>query len=145
MPREPREPKTLHNAGGQPETILLADDDADVREFVGVLLQREGYLVLEASGGREALRICAQYEGPIHLLLTDIQMPDMTGPELVPQALALRPHLPVLYMSAQFSEDILSQLEGRPLQPFIQKPFAPEALAQKMRDLLDPSAQSPPA
>ena len=141
----PREPKTLQKAGGESATILLVDDDADVRAFVGNLLQQEGYLVLEASGGREALRICAQYEGPLHLLLTDVQMPDMSGPELVPQALALRPHLPVLYMSAQSSEAFHVLLNGQPAWPFIHKPFAPEVLAQKVRDLLGPSTQGPPA
>ena len=141
----PRTPDAPHGSAVDSETVLLVDDDAAVRQYVGLILQRYGYRVLEASGGTEALHLCTQHEGPIHLLLTDIQMPDMTGPELVPQALALRPHLPVLYMSAQFSEDILSQLEGRPLQPFIQKPFRPEALAQKVRDLLGPSPQGPPA
>ncbi|TAJ10163.1 MAG: response regulator [Nitrospirae bacterium] len=141
----PRMPDVPHGSAADSETVLLVDDDEAVRQYVGYILRRYGYRVLEASGGTEALHLCAQHEGPIHLLLTDIQMLDMTGPELAPRALALRPHLPVLYMSAQFSEDVLSQLEGQPLQPFIQKPFSPEALAQKMRDLLGPSTQGPPA
>lgn len=135
----PREPKTLRNGGGESETILLVDDDADLREFVSNLLQQEGYQVLKASGGREALDICARREGRIHLLLTDVQMPDMTGPELVPLALALRPHLPILFMSAQSSEAFHVLLKGRPAKPFIQKPFTPDALAQKVRELLDAS------
>ncbi|MBM4133738.1 MAG: response regulator [Nitrospira sp.] len=132
----PTEPKTLLSAEGESKTILLVDDDADVREFVGSLLQREGYRVLETSGGLEALHICARHEGPIHLLLTDVQMPDMTGPELVPRALAIRPHLPVLYMSAQSSEAFHALLKGQPAGPFIQKPFTPDALVKKVRDLL---------
>ena len=141
----PQTPDVPHGSAADSETVLVVDDNEDVREFVGSLLQREGYRVLEASGGPEALRICAQYEGSLHLLLTDVQMPDMTGPELVPRALAIRPHLQVLYMSAQFSEDFMSPLDGQPLQPFIQKPFGPKALAQKVRGLLDPSKQIPPA
>lgn len=137
----PRTSDAPHGSAADSETVLLVDDNAAVRQYVGYALQRYGYRVLEASGGTEALHLCTQHEGPIHLLLTDIQMLDMTGPELVPQALALRPHLPVLYMSALFSEDVLARVEGQPLQPFIQKPFTPEALAQKVRDLLDASAQ----
>ncbi|MDE3019876.1 MAG: response regulator [Nitrospirota bacterium] len=125
------------------ETVLLVDDDEAVRQYVGYILRRYGYRVLEASGGAEALHLCTQHEGPIHLLLTDIQMLDMTGPELAPRALVLRPHLQVLYMSAQFSEDVLSQLEGQPLQPFIQKPFTSEALVHTIRHLLGPSDSGP--
>lgn len=137
----PRTPDAPHGSAADLETVLLVDDNAAVRQYVGYVLRRYGYRVLEASRGTEALHLCTQHEGPLHLLLTDIQMPDMTGPELVPQALALRPHLPVLYMSAHFSEDVLARVEGHPLQPFIQKPFTPEALAQKVRALLDAPEQ----
>nr|MBI3614115.1 response regulator [Nitrospirota bacterium] len=141
----PRTPDAPHGSAADSETILLVDDDAAVRQYVGYILQRYGYRVLEASGGTEALHLCAHHEGQIHLLLSDVQMPDISGPELVPQALAIRPHLPVLYMSAQFSEDVHALLKGQPARPFIQKPFTPEALTQKVRDLLGPSTQGPPA
>lgn len=135
----PRESQAPHGATGGAETILLVDDDADVRELVSSLLQREGYLVLEASGGAEALRFCAQTEVPLHLLLTDVQMPGMTGPELVSRALALRPHLLVLYMSAQLGEAFQIPPGSQGGRAFISKPFAPEALRQQVRDLLGAS------
>lgn len=132
----PRESQTPHGATGGAETILLVDDDADVRELVSSLLQREGYLVLEASGGAEALRFCAQAEIPLRLLLTDVQMPGMTGPELVSRALALRPRLLILYMSAQSGEAFQVQPGGQARKAFIQKPFTPEALVHAVRTLL---------
>lgn len=135
----PRESQSPHNITGGAETILLVDDDADVRELVSTLLQREGYLVLEASGGAEALRLCTQAEIPLRLLLTDVQMPGMTGPELVSRALALRPQLSVLYMSAQSGEAFQAQPGGLAGRAFIQKPFTPEALVHAVRSLLGPS------
>lgn len=125
-----------HGAAGKAATILVVDDNANIRELVSSLLQREGYLVLEASGGAEALRLCTEHEGPLHLLLTDIQMPGMDGLALAAQALALRPGLSILYMSAQSRETFRIPPGNQRGRAFISKPFTPEALVQHVRDLL---------
>ncbi len=119
------------------ETVLVVDDQAPVRSIVREILQPTGYLVLEAGGGEEALRICAGQEGPIHLLLTDVVMPEMSGPELARRLACMRPEMRVLYMSG-YSDDALIR-HGMLEQgtAFLQKPFTPDALAYKVREVLD--------
>jgi len=104
---------------------------------MGIVLRNHGYRVLEALGGTHALGICAQHDGPIHLLLTDVQMPDLCGPALASRVLTLRPHTLILYMSADPEEALLSRAGVEPAVVFIQKPFTSDALAQKVRDVLD--------
>jgi two-component system cell cycle sensor histidine kinase/response regulator CckA len=88
------------------ETALVVDDDAAVRSAVREILQLTGYLVLEAHSGEEAVRICAGQEGPIHLLLSDVVMPVMSGPEVAQRLARMRPEIRVLYMSG-YSDDAL--------------------------------------
>src|SRR6266498_3120647 len=88
------------------ETVLVVDDEAAVRSAVREILQPTGYLVLEAGSGEEALRICAGQEGPIHLLLTDVMMPGMSGPEVAQRLARMRPGMRVLYMSG-YSDDTM--------------------------------------
>jgi two-component system cell cycle sensor histidine kinase/response regulator CckA len=88
------------------ETILVVDDQAPVRSVVREILQPTGYIVLEAGSGEEAVRICAGQEGPMHLLLTDVMMPGMSGPQLAQRLARLRPEMRVLYMSG-YSDDAL--------------------------------------
>ena len=119
------------------ETILLVEDEAEVRAAVLESLEMRGYTVLKARHGREALQICRRHEGPIHLLLTDVMMPQMTGPELAQRVAPLRPAVKVLYMSG-YTSDALAQRQMVDLGPaFLQKPFTPDALARKVREVLE--------
>ncbi|MER3422779.1 MAG: hypothetical protein C4293_05665 [Nitrospiraceae bacterium] len=114
----------------QRQTILLVDDEAMIREFICATLLMYGYAVLEASRGTEALHICQHHWGPIHLLLTDVCMPEMNGRILAEHVTALRPFTRVLFMSAE----VVVPFE----RAFIQKPFTPEVLAQKIHEILHP-------
>jgi CheY-like chemotaxis protein len=125
-----------------PETILLVDDEPQVVTLVREMLTREGYNVLGALGGTEALEVAKQKDAAIDLLLTDIVMPELNGRELADKLKPLRPGLKVLYMSGFMKETILKyygvSITGI---PFLQKPFTRETLARKVREVLDmPSA-----
>jgi DNA-binding NtrC family response regulator len=119
------------------ETILLAEDETEVRELAREALRRGGYAVLEASNGVEALRVAEAFSGQIHLLLTDVVMPNLGGPDLATRLLEARPGLKVLYMSG-YSE-FISAGHGDigPLTYFLQKPFSLESLGRKVREVLD--------
>ncbi|HEY1186653.1 MAG TPA: PAS domain S-box protein, partial [Gemmata sp.] len=121
------------------ETVLLAEDEDAVRTLVRVALEGQGYTVLPASGGAEALDRLRAHPDPVHLLVTDVVMPQMSGRELAEAARAARPGLRVLYMSG-YTDDALGRhgLEGTGDQ-FIQKPFTPLGLARRVRALLDRS------
>jgi CheY-like chemotaxis protein len=119
------------------ETILLVEDAMALREIIRESLQAVGYQVLLAANGAEALEVVRQHSGPIHLLITDVVMPQMSGPELAQRVAAICPETPVLYMSGY--ADTLARF--RALHPdvvFIQKPFALAALSQKVREVLTP-------
>jgi CheY-like chemotaxis protein len=119
------------------ETVLLAEDEAPLRQLAALLLREEGYTVLEAGRGQEALEAAGRHQGEIHLLVTDMVMPGMSGPELVAQLHRLRPDLKVLYMSG-YSEDIIAhRVELQPGTTFLQKPFRSAALLLKVRQVLD--------
>jgi two-component system cell cycle sensor histidine kinase/response regulator CckA len=129
------------------ETILVTEDERMVRELVATLLAAQGYEVIPAAEGSEALRICREHAGPIDLLLTDIVMPGMSGPELVSQALAVRPSLKILYMSGYTEYAVANQGVLERVQSFIWKPFSNDALAAKVRQVLDgtvTAGNSPP-
>ena len=119
------------------ETILLVEDDEPVRRLVHAVLQNCGYRLLDAANGVEALSTCEQSEEPIHLLVTDIVMPGMSGRELANHLAALRPEIKVLFMSGYADEAIVHHGMPDADTTFIQKPFAPDALARKVRDVLD--------
>lgn len=119
-----------------PETILVVEDEPAVRWLVCSILRMHGYTLLEAGRGTKALRICQQHEGPIHLLLTDILMPEMNGLDLARQVVALRPQTRVLYMSGYPDSDSLVHFGLHPESAFIQKPFTPDALIRKVREVL---------
>ncbi len=134
-PQAPRSDLT-----GQSQTILVVDDERTVRELVCRILRLRGYRVLEANRGAEALRIFHEHAGTIHLLLTDLLMPEMNGPTLAEQVKALRPHTRVLYMSGYPGGILIPHVGLNRDTAFIQKPFAPDALACKVREVLgDPS------
>lgn len=119
------------------EIILLAEDDREVRSLVREALEGYGYRVLEAEGGGAALSVSERHEAPIHLLLTDVVMPKMSGRELADRLTQSRPEIKVLYMSGYTDESIVHHGVLDPDTPFIQKPFGPQALARKVREVLD--------
>jgi PAS domain S-box-containing protein len=127
---------------GGPETILLVEDEEAVRTIVSKILQNKGYTVLEAHHGHEALQICKDYEGPIHLMVTDVVMPHMSGRELAERLTFLRPELRVLFMSGYPDNAIVHHGVLGAGTAFLQKPFALSALECKVRELLDAPSQS---
>jgi PAS domain S-box-containing protein len=119
------------------ETVLLAEDEEVVRRLAREILSGNGYKVLEAGNGREALLLSEAHRGEIHLLLTDVVMPKMSGRELGERIRLHRPDLRILYMSGYTDDAILRHgvlVDGI---PFLQKPFTAEALARKVREVLD--------
>jgi CheY-like chemotaxis protein len=118
------------------ETILLAEDHKVVRQILIRILHGQGYTVLGVDRGTEALRLWERHEGPIHLLLTDVWMPEMDGMELARRIRAQRLTIPVLYMSANPSPALLSTLKCESKTAFLQKPFTPEALTRTVQKLL---------
>ncbi|HKE21823.1 MAG TPA: ATP-binding protein [Bryobacteraceae bacterium] len=119
------------------ETILLVEDDEMVRSLVRETLQRDGYTVLDADGPDEARRASKQYHGVIHLLITDVVMPKTNGRELAEQLTARRPGMKVLYMSGYTDSAIASSGVLTRDNSFLQKPFTPFSLADKVREVLE--------
>jgi two-component system cell cycle sensor histidine kinase/response regulator CckA len=118
------------------ETILLVEDEAMLRVANREFLEFRGYTVLEASNGDEALRVCANYDRQIHLLLTDVVMPGKGGPDLANAILNIRPGIRVIYMSGYTD----SSIDTRVLAPnvaFLQKPCSLETLERTIRAMLD--------
>ncbi|MEK7447076.1 MAG: PAS domain S-box protein [candidate division NC10 bacterium] len=123
-------------AGGS-ETILVVEDEDEVRALAREVLEQSGYTVLAASGPAEALGIAERHAGPIHLILTDVVMPHMSGPRLVKEIAPLRPGIKVLYMSGYTADAIAQHGILDPGLSLLQKPFLPHALARKVREVLD--------
>ena len=119
------------------ETILLVEDEAMLRKLARQTLSGYGYRIVEASNGDEAITIAANHEGHIHLLLTDVIMPGINGRDLGIKLLETRPSLRVLFMSGYTDDAIVHQGVLDESANFIQKPFAPESLARKVREVLD--------
>jgi len=117
------------------ETILVVEDDNAVRKIAVQVLTTQGYNVLVAETGGDALLICEQEKKPIHLVLTDVVMPKMSGPELIERLKKVRKDFIVLYMSGYTDKHVLKGLDDE--LNFIQKPFAIDTLAKKVRELLD--------
>jgi len=124
-------------------TVLLVEDAKRVREVVREILEMNGYDVLEARHGAEALRISAKHQGPIHLMVTDVVMPQMSGRELAQRLMPLRPDMRVLYMSGYTDDAIVRHGVLDSGLAFIAKPFTPDGLAAKVRDVLDSPAAGP--
>ncbi len=119
------------------ETILLVEDDDAVRRLARAMLERTGYRVIPAGNPKEAMRLASGFEGPIHLLLSDVIMPESEGAPLFDRLAKLQPGIRVLYMSGYTDEAIVRHgvlVEGT---PFLQKPFTARELTRKVRDVLE--------
>lgn len=124
-------------APGGTETILLVEDEEAVRTMVSKILRNKGYTVLEAAHSEEAFEISERHEGPIHLMVTDVIMPQMSGPELAERLAPRLPEMKVLYMSGYPDNTIVQHGVLEPGTAFLQKPFTLNALESKVREILD--------
>jgi two-component system cell cycle sensor histidine kinase/response regulator CckA len=133
--RIPAQPATASSTGT--ETILLVEDEAVVRDLVCEILRESGYVVLSANSGADAMEITAEHVKPIDLLITDVVMPEMSGPELANTLRRARGEMRVLYMSG-YTDDAVLVRQGLPENSaFIRKPYTPQQFLQKVRESLD--------
>ena len=119
------------------ETILLVEDDNQLRELARTILSSRGYTVLIADRPENAEGVCRKYEGEIDLLLTDVVMPGMSGKEVAEVVRQLRPGIKVLFMSGYTRDSVIQRGVQDDSRAFLQKPFSPFTLVAKIRDLLD--------
>jgi two-component system, cell cycle sensor histidine kinase and response regulator CckA len=122
------------------ETVLLVEDEDQVRAIVQSILRRQGYRVISARNAGEALLLCEKHEGPIDLLLTDVVMPRMSGPELAKRLSETRPRMKVLCMSGYTDDSIVRHGVLETGVAFLQKPVTPASLATRVREVLDAKA-----
>jgi CheY-like chemotaxis protein len=142
------EPLALAPAAGAPaatvrggETVLLVEDEELLRRMTREVLEASGYHVLEAANGDEAIRISRSYPRTIQVMLTDVVMPGLSGPELARVLSEVRPQMKVFYVSGYPDEASVPAVRPADGTDFLQKPFTPAALEQRLRQLLDtPSA-----
>ena len=132
----PKEPSDIEVQQGS-ESILLVEDEEVVRLMAGRILRDHGYTVMEACRGDEALNLAGLYAGTVHLLLTDVVMPEMSGRELAQHLSPVRPDMKVLYMSGYTDDAVLRHGVQEEKMPFLQKPFVPDTLVLKVREVLD--------
>jgi len=119
------------------ETILIVEDDKEVRKLAVRILTRQGYSVLDGSYGDEAFDVCRQHKGPIHLLLTDVVMPGLDGRALSESLSKLHPEMKVLYMSGYTEDTVIHRGVMEKGMNYIQKPFTVSGLINKVREVLD--------
>jgi two-component system, cell cycle sensor histidine kinase and response regulator CckA len=120
------------------ETLLVVENETAIKTLVQMALERHGFAVLTAESGGEALRLAATHSGPIDLLITDIVLPDLRGPELARRLVQQRPDLITLFMSGYMDDALGEDTSTLPVPvDFIQKPFSPSALAVRVREMLD--------
>jgi two-component system cell cycle sensor histidine kinase/response regulator CckA len=127
---------------GGSETILVLEDEARVRKLVCEVLAGRGYRVLEAVRGEDAVRMATQHRGRIHLLLADVVMPEMSGPQALERIRAQHPNVKVLFMSGYTDEAMVHHGILDSGVPFLQKPFLPETLVRKVREVLASEASA---
>jgi PAS domain S-box-containing protein len=134
---KPREAAAAQVAAPGNGTILLVEDNEQVRDLAGTILRRQGYTVLAAENGWAALELMERYDGPVHLLLTDVVMPGMSGGELSARLTGRFPGLRVLYMSGYTENVICHRGVAKPGVNFIQKPFSGQYLTARVRQVLE--------
>jgi CheY-like chemotaxis protein len=126
----------LENKPGT-ETILYVEDESVLRAVIADCLVQLGYQVLAASDGDHALALAAEHKAPIDLLLTDVRMPEMSGPELAAKLLPLRPAMKVIYVSGYPDDIVTTHGSPGPDTVFLAKPFTIKLLAAKLREVLE--------
>jgi two-component system, cell cycle sensor histidine kinase and response regulator CckA len=137
-------PAALVSEGGTTgaETVLLVEDDHDVRELLGKTLERHGYRLLQAATGKDALDYVADQNISIDLLVTDAVLPELSGPALAGHAIRMRPGIRVLFISGYTDDAMLRLGVSNRNEAFLQKPFGSEVLLRKVRQLLDGTARA---
>ena len=123
------------------DTILIVEDEEEVRLFAREVLERAGYMVLEATDGGDAIRISGRHIGAIDMLLTDVVMPQMSGRDLAAAIGIARPETKILFMSGYTDDAIVRHGVLEAGSQFIEKPFSPQALTVKVREVLDRDAR----
>ena len=119
------------------ETVLLVEDDEMVRTIIADSLRAQGYTVMDACRGDEALLLCECHCGPVHILVTDIMMPGMNGLELAERVIKFHPQIRVLFMSGYAEAGITRDSGTTPRTVFLQKPFRLDVLNRTLREVLD--------
>jgi len=137
LPEEMRKKEIVEEIPLGSETILVVEDEESVRKLAVKILEKHGYNLLEASNGADASAICEKRKEPIHLILTDVVMPGMSGRQLVEQFREVHQNFKVLYMSGYTDNTIVHHGVLEKGVNYIQKPFTPDALARKVREVLD--------
>ena len=132
----PKKPSSAVSLRGT-ETILVAEDEDNLRDLACMIFRTHGYHVIEAANGGSALLKCEKYKDPIHLILTDVVMPEMSGRELVERLLLIHDEMKVLYMSGYTDDAIIQHGILEEKVQFLQKPFTPMSLLEKVRTILD--------
>jgi CheY-like chemotaxis protein len=140
--RRPDQPESAAPVGGR-ETVLLVEDELEVRRMAARSLRAEGYSVLEAADGQEALRMMADRSFEVALVLTDLAMPRLDGLDLSSELSRIAPRIPVLFMTGYTSSEAMRRGALRRGYPLIEKPFTPEDLAARVRAALDQAAGVP--
>jgi CheY-like chemotaxis protein len=118
-------------------TILLVEDEAVVREVTREVLEHAGYQVLECSGPQEAIALAAGYQGHIRVLLSDVVMPGMNGPELARRLQQRQPELVTIFMSGYADNEVLRSVLGKPATIYVQKPFTVDILLARVEEALN--------
>ena len=142
LPRVEERPESIAHAAPSgrfrgSETVLLVEDDDTVRKLLREVLERSGYRVLDSCNGVEALGVCERYGDRIHLLVTDIVMPEMSGVELSRRISLVRPEMKTMYISGYSDNSLAYHGIVESCTSFLQKPFSPEDLGRKVRETLD--------
>jgi CheY-like chemotaxis protein len=129
--------EVLPSASTGTETVVLVEDEEAVRRLAREILSQQGYTVLEAKDGPDALRLCQQYAGPIDLLVTDVVMPQMSGLRLADRLRAMRPQTKTLFISGYLDETLREYGASADEIRLLKKPFTSSTLARTVRDVLD--------
>ena len=138
-------PETVSQTSADPppatETVLVVENESAIRTLVQIALERHGYTVLAAESGADALKISENHPGSIDLLITDVIIPDMNGPEISRQLALSRPRVSTLFMSGYMDDALTDHGLRVGHVDFIEKPFSPRVLAQRVREILDRAAR----
>lgn len=128
------------STGGSPQTLLLLEDEDAVRRLVATVLESAGYRVLQAADAVTALTLAQSFPGRIHLLISDMTMPDMDGREVARTVTRMRPDCGVLLISGYPADPVPQRGSASPVPAFLQKPFVPRVLLERVRELIESSS-----